>query len=654
MDHHPREMICCLGGIGVLLPLLGPSCSPLDQLLFYENYSQGRHRQHSPTSGIVCNNWLPLAQVLLVLSSFLSGHKTNQSDFIRLWGLEWLEAAIAARPASSFLNSLGTSGDEADEAKHVAMAVEHFCWSCAPVGSSAWKSSVIRLLGTVRIWGEAPSCLRTALLFSFEKVTANVTHVLPFQDRRVLPNNTITSSLSPTSLLEALALSCPPISSAKDGSNGVDLFHHERQAVLRILAPMVISTPQNGVELASRVLMCSATTLANDSIAFMDSLLSLLKMVLQNESIREEAMSKLIATTSKVVKADTDVDLTGKEAQFALLCHLFRCCDVHNNGANTVGDEEQLKATFINIIGACMMTPSAFFEDDKLVHLIPYLRRLLVVPPILVSLSSSIDNEELDNTKQQVDDVRGPACEALASFTFVDSFLYEFLRYSEWLPLVVESMLCTSLPACSNTLLMMEEYICGGKGPARNNQQQLNHDVKSLYSSWLCQRHMVKIHVRLIMESSVKYEAAFSSSIEIHAKLLSFSLSHSSWGEEVELFLELVLRENEPCAKRAAILVLIKLAEEVNLRVSQNICHLMGGTGALTTSDPRSWFWDNVPRFVRVACILCEMCKSEATGLYIEDCLCLASSTLEIFDAMYLYVTLKTQKDVVTMTTLNH
>ncbi len=654
MDHHPREIVGCLGGIGVLLPLLGPSCSPLDQLVFYENYSQGRHRQRGPTSGnVVRNNWLPLAQVLLVFASFLSGHKTNQSDFIRLWGLEWMEAAIAARPASSFLNSIGTSDDEADEAKRLAMAVEHFCWSCAPVGSIAWKSSIIRLLGTMRIWGEAPSCLRTALLLSFERVTTNVGHVLPFQDGWVLPKNTITFSLSPTSLLEALALSCPPISSAHDC---VDLFQDEREAVLRILAPMVISTPQNGVELASRALICSATTLANDSIAFMGSLFSLLHMVFRNVSIREEAMSKLIATTSKVVKADdTEVCLTGKEAQFALLCHLFRCCSLHNNGANTVGDEEQLKATFINVVGDCRMTSSAFFEPDKLVHvIIPYLRRLFVVPFLVPSSPSSIDKEELD-TKQQVDDdVRGSACEELASFIFVDSSLDGF--YSpEWLSLVMESMLCTSLSACSNTLLIMKEYICGGKGTAINNHhQQLNHyprfggghspvnddsDVPSLYSSWLWQRHMVKIHVYLLTESNVKYEAAFFTSTEIHAKILSSTISHSNWGEEVELLLELVLRENEPSAKRAAILVLINLTEEVNFRVSQNICHTMGGSRAPTMSGPKSWFWDNVPRFIRVVCILCEWCRSkEANGLYIEDCLCLASSTLEMFDAKYVFV----------------
>ncbi len=657
--QHPRETISCIGGIGALLPLLGPSCNPLDPLLVYENYSQGggRHRQHSHTSGIVCNNnnWLPLPQVLLVLATFLSGHDTNQSDFIRLNGLEWLEAAIASRPAYSFLNSMGTSsGNEICEAKHLAMAVEHFCWSCAPIGSSAWKSSIIRLLGTMRIWGEAPSCFRTALLFSFDRVYANATYT-PLQDGRLLPN-TITFSLSPASLLETLALSCPPISSANDNCCDVAAFCEERKAVLRILTPMVISTPQSGVELASRALMCSATTLANDSIAFMDALLSLLHVILSNESLREEAMTKLIDTINKAaiqVDNNGEEDLTDKnEQQFALLCYLFRCCNTHTGGGenNNSSDKERLKATFIDVISDCTMTPSSFFEDEKMVQLIPYLRRVLLasspisIPVSLSSLSHTVNNGKLDT--EQLIDVRGPACEAIASFTCVDSFVYEF-RSLEWLSLMMESMLNTSLLVCANTLLMMEQYFCGRikEGTVRNaaatksKMMPPSTDIASIHSSWLWQRHMVKIHVRLMMESNVKqqYETELSSSIQIHAELLSESISlHSNWGEEVELLFELILQENEPCAKRAAILVLIKLIEAINVRVSQNICNNSSSNCISSMSDAaESWFWYNIPDVMNISCILCEWCKSNGDGLYMDECLYLSTSSLEIFDAWY-------------------
>ncbi len=686
MSHHPRETICCLGGIRVLLPLLGPSsCNPLDQVVTYEHLRQrGRHQQHSSsptTNGSIGNDdWLPLAQVILVLASFLSNNNKHQLDFMRLGGLELLEEAISSRPTYSFFNSMGTldNGEVLHQAKCLALSVEYFCWSCAPVGSSAWKSSIVRLLGTMRIWSAAPSCFRTALLLSFEKVTNNAIHI-PFQDGQTLTDN-VTLTLNHTSVLEALALSCPPpttaISSPKDGNNcrnvNEDELLTEREAVLRILIPMVFSTPQNGVELASWALLRSASTLANDSITFMSSLLLVLHTILQTESLREDVMNNLIATTTKVVQAHTNGEvLTAKEVQFVFLCYLLTCGWVQHNGggAHNTGDVEQLKAAVINVVGGCIMTPSAFFERDKWFYLAHYLRRLLVPNPALSSPAPPPPPPTDNGNKLDSEiDVRGAACEALVSFTCVDSFVYES-RHEVWLSLLMESMLHTSLPACVKALFILEKSICGGGNDERpsSEQQKNNHHLRfgrhfrgsdgsktqhqqqqpkmsmtspamsSLYLSWLWQRPMVKIHVRLLMESSVKYEAALSSSVQIHAELLCTSIAHSSWSEEVELLLELVLQEDEACAKRAAILVLIKFAGAFNHRVSQNI---LGDHSSSGTSNDGSWFWDNVPSVVRVACILCEWCKkSVATDdLCIEECLSLSNSILEIFDARYIYV----------------
>ncbi len=669
--QHPRETISCIGGIGALLPMLVPSCIS-HQLLIGEDYSQGvgRYRQNNHTSGVNgCNeyDWLPLAQVLLVLSNFLSGHDANQSDFIRFNGLEWVETAIACRPAHSFLNSTGTFlGDKMYEAKHFAIAVEHFCWSCAPLGSRAWRSSIIRLLGTMRIWGKAPSCFRTALVNSFERVTANATYI-PCRDGELLPNNTNMISLSPASLLETLALSCPPTSSTENNCCCDDATElcAERKSILRILTPMVISVPHNGVELANRVLMCSATALANGSITFMGALLSLLHAVLSNESLRGDAMKKMLDTISKssfqVVDKSDGVDLTYEnKQQFALVCYLFHCCNVHTTGDDekyNSGDKERLKATFIDVISDCTISLASFFEDENMIHLIPHLRRILLVsPPIFIPepSSSSMHSEndrKVSSTGQQLIDVHGPACEALATFTRRDPFVYESYS-SAWLSLMIESMLNTSLSVCSNTLLMMEQYFCGGikEGSVRNTVVTVvpsSTDIASIHSSWSWQRYMVKIHVRLMMEGlSVKqqYKTVSPTSVQIHAMLLSESISlHSNWGEEVKLFFELTFQENEPCAKRAAILVLIKLVEAIDVWVLQNICNCNDPSAncILSMSDAaESWFWDNIPVVMSMAYALCEWCQSNG-GLYRDDCLCLSTSILEMFDVGYeLYIIL--------------